>query len=339
MTAPFFCDGLVTLHLADAEHVLARLPSSSVDCIVTSPPYYGLRDYQVSGQIGAEPTPALYVDALIRVFAQARRVLADHGTVWLVLGDAYSRGNRAESNWPPGPQPTGGVGRTGSASQRGRHGCADLPGKNLMGLPWRVAFGLQDDGWILRNGIIWAKTNPMPESVTDRFSCTHEQVFLFTKSRRYFFDLDRVRVPHRMHPQRRPDGRATDAVPRLGQPRQTWSTAARDEPGVDGHPDGRNPGDVWLIPTRPFNRAHFAAFPVEIPHRAIAAGCRPGGTVLDPFSGSGTTGLAAAQLGHPYIGIDINPDYLQLSLDTRLQQPTLTAHGAADPRAGNYSME
>lgn len=326
----YYSDDLVTLHHGSAGEVLSGMAAGSVDCVVTSPPYYGLRDYGVPGQIGTEATPAGYVAALRVVFAEVMRVLADHGTLWLVLGDLYSSGKRAKSNlagWST-TNGRGGAHRV-RAAQQGRHGCSDLPAKNLMGMPWRVAFTLQDYGWILRNEIIWAKTNPMPESVTDRFSCSHEQIFLFVKSRRYVFDLDPVREPHRMPRQRRPAGRTVDPAPRLGQPRQAWSTAARDEPGVDGHRNGRNPGDVWQIPTRPFNHAHFATFPVEIPQRAIAAGCRAGGMVLDPFSGSGTTGLAAAELGHPYIGIDINADYLQLSLRTRLEQPTLTAHAAA----------
>lgn len=322
----FFADDLVTLLCGKADQVLADLPAGSVDCIVTSPPYYGLRDYQVEGQIGAEATPALYVEALQAVFAQAWRVMADHGTMWVVLGDSYSSGNRAESNlaaWSAS-NGRGGAHRVREA-QRGRHGCADRPSKNVLGMPWRVAFALQDDGWILRNEIIWAKPNPMPESVTDRLSCTHEQIFLFVKQRRYFFDLDPIRQPHRMRHQRRPSGRPDDATPRLGQPKQTYSTAARTEPGVDGHPAGRNPGDVWEIATVPFDAAHFAVFPPEIPRRAIAAGCRPGGVVLDMFSGSGTTGMAAAELGHRYIGIDLNPDYLELSLRTRLEQPSLLA--------------
>lgn len=324
MREPFFDDDLVRLYHGHAAEVLAGLASSSVGCIVTSPPYFGLRDYGAAEQIGAEPTPELYVTALARVFHEAQRVLKGSGTLWLVMGDSYSSGRRAASNlasWAS-VNGRGGAHRVREA-QRGRHGAADLPPKNLMGMPWRVAFALQDDGWILRNEIVWVKPNPMPESVKDRFSCTHESIFVFSKSRRYWFDLDALRIPHLMRPQRRPSGRPADVTPRLGQPRQSWSTSARDEVGVDGNPAGRNPGDVWTIPTKPFPAAHFAVFPPEIPRRAIRAGCRPGHTVLDMFSGSGTTGLAAAELGHRYVGIDINADYLELSLRTRLEQPSL----------------
>lgn len=324
MREPFFDDDLVRLYHGHAAEVLAGLASSSVGCIVTSPPYFGLRDYGAAEQIGAEPTPELYVTALARVFHEAQRVLKGSGTLWLVMGDSYSSGRRAASNlasWAS-VNGRGGAHRVREA-QRGRHGAADLPPKNLMGMPWRVAFALQDDGWILRNEIVWVKPNPMPESVKDRFSCTHESIFVFSKSRRYWFDLDALRIPHLMRPQRRPSGRPADVTPRLGQPRQSGSTSARDEVGVDGNPAGRNPGDVWTIPTTPFPAAHFAVFPPEIPRRAIRAGCRPGHTVLDMFSGSGTTGLAAAELGHRYVGIDINADYLELSLRTRLDQPSL----------------
>ncbi len=324
MREPFFDDDLVRLYHGHAAEVLAGLASSSVGCIVTSPPYFGLRDYGAAEQIGAEPTPELYVTALARVFHEAQRVLKGSGTLWLVMGDSYSSGRRAASNlasWAS-VNGRGGAHRVREA-QRGRHGAADLPPKNLMGMPWRVAFAIQDDGCILRNEILWVKPNPMPESVKDRFSCTHESIFVFSKSRRYWFDLDALRIPHLMRPQRRPSGRPADVTPRLGQPRQSGSTSARDEVGVDGNPAGRNPGDVWTIPTTPFPAAHFAVFPPEIPRRAIRAGCRPGHTVLDMFSGSGTTGLAAAELGHRYVGIDINADYLELSLRTRLEQPSL----------------
>ncbi len=283
----FFADGLVTLYCGSADQVLAGMPAGSVDCIVTSPPYYGLRDYQIEGQTGIEPTPAGYIEALAVVFAQARRVLADHGTLWLVLGDSYSTKKRGSDNgWESSrlSNPARVQKMQSAAMRQGRVVCFDRKAKNLLGMPWRVAFALQDQGWILRNEIVWAKSNPMPESVTDRLSCSHEKVFLFSKANRYHFNKSAV---------------------------------------------GRNPGDVWVIPTVPFAGAHFAVFPPELPRRAIAAGCRPGGVVLDMFSGSGTTGLAAAELGHRYVGVDLNPAYLELSLRTRLEQPSLTAQANA----------
>ncbi len=328
MTLPYYTDSHVTLHHGQALDVLSSLPSGSVDCVVTSPPYFGLRDYGVAGQIGAEASPAEFVAALVTVFAEARRVLADDGTLWLNLGDSYSTyaGNRGASTgiskgrdpWQDTPQ---GAGLSG-----------DRPAKNLLGIPWRAAFALQDDGWILRNDIIWAKPNGMPESVTDRLSTKHEHLFLFAKSRRYWFDLDAVREEYS------PDAAARRALYGMNPSSKRYAPNDRNDAeratsmGVGGateNPLGRNPCDVWTIPTQPFAEAHFAVFPLEIPRRAIAAGCKPGGVVLDPFSGSGTTGKAAAELGRRYVGIDLNREYLDLSLRTRLAQPSLTTEASA----------
>jgi site-specific DNA-methyltransferase (cytosine-N4-specific) len=194
----------------------------------------------------------------------------------------------------------------------------DVPDKNLLGIPWRVAFALQDDGWILRNAIIWSKPNAMPESVTDRLSGRYEHVFMFSKSRRYWFDLDPIREPH-----------AESSVNRAKTPwngdRQRGYVGAPQT--IDHtqmvHAGGRNPGDVWSIGTHSFPGAHFAVFPVALPQRCILAGCKPGGTVLDPFSGSGTTGLAAQRTGRKYVGIDLNPEYHDLALKHRLNQAAL----------------
>ena len=189
----------------------------------------------------------------------------------------------------------------------------DVPAKNLLGIPWRTAFALQDDGWILRNDIIWAKPNGMPESVTDRLSTKHEHLFMLSKSPRYWFDLDPIREPHVSEPGREGENfmRGQKAMRPVG-------------PNSGNYPEGgRNPGDVWTIATQPFSEAHFATFPPALPERCIQAGCKPGGVVLDPFSGSGTTGLAASRHGRRYIGIDLNRDYLDLSLRTRLAQGSL----------------
>ena len=283
---PYFTDEQATLYLGDALTALQSLPDASINCCVTSPPYFGLRDYGVDGQLGSEPSPSEYVAALIAVFSEVRRVLAKDGTLWLNLGDSYYSG-RGASTGKDEKSPA----RRFGVRALDRGGQEWGTPKSLLMIPARVAFALQDDGWILRNDIIWAKPNGMPESVTDRLSTKHEHLFLFSKSRRYYFNLDPIREPD----------------------------------VVAGSPAGRNPGDVWTIPTQPFTEAHFAVFPVEIPRRAIAAGCKPGGVVLDPFSGSGTTGLAAAELGRRYVGIDLNRDYLELSLRTRLSQPSLTA--------------
>jgi DNA modification methylase len=302
-----------TLHVGDARAVLAGMPGQSANCIVTSPPYWGKRDYGVAGQYGHEATPQGYVDTLRETFSEARRVLADDGTCWLNLGDSYS---------------ASGGGATGLHAYLGphisTHRVPELPAKNLMGLPWRVAFALQDDGWILRNAIIWHKPNAMPESVRDRLSCRHELVFLFAKQPSYWFDLDPIRIPHAESTRReigarctRPPGRPDSCTrPHKYGPGTPEITTARRYGGrrhTRGHPNGRNPGDVWSISTRPYKGPHFAAYPIDLPLRCIAAGCKPGGTVLDPFAGSGTTGLAAIQLDRRFTGIDLSLDFARLA--------------------------
>lgn len=307
MSTPYYQDEHVTLWHGDCLAVMRSLPDTSVDCVVTSPPYFGLRDYGVDGQLGAEASTAEYVENMRALFAEVRRVLADDGTLWLNLGDSYT-----------GNATPGGVSRTlDGASQRiasaGR--MAPKPGKpkNLLGIPWRVAFALQDDGWTLRNSIIWHKPNAMPESVTDRLSTRHENVFMLSKRARYWFDLDPIREPH-THP-------GDDRV--LPRADRGWVAPHADRARAGIHHAGRNPGDVWTIATQPYPGAHFAVMPSALAERCILAGCKPGGTVLDPFSGSGTTGMAAAKHGRRYVGIDLNADYLDLSLRTRLQQPGL----------------
>jgi site-specific DNA-methyltransferase (cytosine-N4-specific) len=300
-----------TMYAGDARSVLASMAGQSANCIVTSPPYWGKRDYGVAGQYGHEDTPAAYVETMRDVFRQARRVLADDGTCWLNLGDSYS---------------ASGGGATGMHAYLGEHitthRAAGVGAKNLLGLPWRVAFALQEDGWILRNAIVWHKPNAMPESVRDRLACRHELVFLLVKQPGYWFDLDPIRVPHatgtRRERRTRPPGHAGSPTrpPKYG-PGTPEVTGARrygtGRPRDRRHPNGRNPGDVWSIPTRPYKGPHFAAYPIDLPLRCVAAGCKPGGVVLDPFTGSGTTGLAALQLDRRFVGIDLSADFAQLA--------------------------
>jgi DNA modification methylase len=304
-----------SLYVGDARTVLATMAEGSANCIVTSPPYWGKRDYGAAGQYGHEDTPDDYVATLRDVFREARRVLAEDGTCWLNLGDSYS---------------ASGGGATGMHAYLGEHitthRAAGLGTKNLLGMPWRVAFALQADGWILRNAVVWHKPNAMPESVRDRLNCRHELLFLLVKSPAYWFDLDPIREPHKILKRREPDadhartrppgrpGRAT-RPPKYGPGTREVTTASRygGDRHTRGHPNGRNPGDVWSIVTRPYNGPHFAAYPIDLPLRCIAAGCKPGGTVLDPFTGSGTTGLAAIQLGRRFTGIDISPEFARLA--------------------------
>lgn len=321
---PFFSDEQVTLHHGAAVDVLRTMTDGSVDCCVTSPPYFGLRDYGVDGQQGLEASPAEYVAGMVEVFAEVRRVLADDGTLWLNIGDSYSTGTT-------GCPPSNTRNRTGHVARTG----ATIGPKNLLGIPWRLAFALQDDGWILRNDIIWTKPNGMPEAVTDRMSTKHEHIFLFSKRRFYWFDLDPIRVEYdgeRSLSRRSRTGHTNKENSAQGawgihtdRGRSANGSIASAE-GMVGNTNaptsqiGRNPGDVWTIPTQPFPGAHFAVMPTALAERCIQAGCKPGGTVLDPYSGSGTTGLAAARHGRRYLGIDLNAEYLQLSLDTRLAQ-------------------
>lgn len=326
---PYFADESVTLWHGDSLAVLRDMPDESVDCCVTSPPYFGLRDYGVEGQYGLEPSAAEYVETMRALFAEVRRVLTDDGTLWLNIGDSYSTHMGKPAQWRAGEYLTTGKGKVAPA--RNRNGTAgDVPAKNLLGIPWRVAFALQDDGWILRNEIIWSKPNAMPESVTDRLSSRHEHLFMLSKSRTYWFDLDPIREEQAESSLERSKYRRTghskdvygDGLTKLRNPATDEASSARALEGV-----GRNPGDVWSIPTQPFSAAHFAVYPIAIPERAILAGCKPGGVVLDPFSGSGTTGLAATKHGRKYVGIDLSSDYLDLSLRTRFAQPGLDLTG------------
>lgn len=308
-------DDSITLHRGDALDVLRTLPAESVNCVVTSPPYYGLRDYGEPGQYGLEATPAEYVETMRQVFAEARRVLAVDGTLWLNLGDTYAgKGNAGAS-----------VGMTRRADRaelipERRNTTAEAPYKSLLMIPERVAWAMVEDGWTLRNRVVWHKTDAMPESVTDRLSSRHEALFLFARSPRYWFDLDPIReepVPHKRYTwaQRRERG----APSRHG----LSPAAAAGDSNFAANDKGRNPGDVWSHTTAGFPGAHFAVMPDAVATRCVQAGCRPGGVVLDPFSGSGTTGKAALATGRRFVGIDLSAKYLDLALKTRLAQTAL----------------
>jgi DNA modification methylase len=441
LRAPYYTDDQVTLHHGDALDVARRLKARSVDCIVTSPPYFGLRDYGIDGQYGLEESPAEYVATMRALFSELRRVLADDGTLWLNIGDSYA--SKMKGQGGGGGKSTLGDSADGSVqmTERGRElavtrqqfsprqfNC-DVAAKNLLGIPWRVAFALQDDGWILRNDIVWNKgARGLPESVKDRLTARHEYVFLFAKSRRYWFDLDPIREDYA------PGDRYNYT---FGSEQPTY--LAQVKPGAGGrdggqiaqNPKGRHPGDVWEIATQPFPEAHFAVMPERLARKCILGGCTPrrcqecghvpepvkerggldmsrpqarraleiaeangltdkhfvairsagatdagkaaitqsgtgkntaevaalaahaksvlkgyyreflldrevttgwsdcghnayrAGVVLDPFSGSGTTGLAAQRTGRHYIGVDLNSEYLDLSLNTRLRQSAI----------------
>ena len=346
----------------DCLTILRSMPDESVNCCVTSPPYWGLRDYGHEGQIGLERTPEEYVQRIVEVFREVRRVLKPDGTLWLNLGDSYTSGGRKERD--PGQS------KIHPAFEGERFADGLRPGtpsglkpKDLVGIPWRVAFALQSDGWYLRSDIIWHKPNPMPESVTDRPTKAHEYLFLLAKNERYYYDADAIKEPSVTCDPRRPytsqgawdlDGRPEDQK-HGGEPR-SWNgssfTGKRDihlHPNVGKKPrtagnkshkyvteyesseteehrtkaglmkvadvpwESRNRRSVWTVATQPYSEAHFAVYPPSLIEPCILAGCPEGGTVLDTFAGSGTTGMVALRHGRNFIGAELNPEYVDMA--------------------------
>lgn len=295
----------------DALEMLRTLPDNSVHCCVTSPPYYALRDYGVDGQIGREDTPAQYVARLTDVFSEVRRVLRPSGTLWLNIADTYAgKGNQGDSVDPKYPN-----GRTGQtvAINRRVEGCK---AKDMIGIPWMLAFALRDSGWYLRSDIIWMKANPMPESCKGRPSRCYEHVFLLTKSRSYYYDAAAIAepvaesTPMRM---RRKFGKNKYSAGIPGQAHQHLNDYRPNGYAEEDIPLLRNKRDVWQINSVPYKGAHFAAYPPKLVETCLLAGCPQDGIVLDPFLGSGTTAAVAKQMGRHYIGIELNPDYCALA--------------------------
>jgi DNA modification methylase len=316
--------GNATLYLGDCLEVLRTLPDASVHTCVTSPPYFGLRDYGHDGQIGLEPTPDEYIAKLVSVFREVRRVLKDDGTLWLNLGDSYGAvGGNTYAGFNERWSGTGGAGSKQDATLSGvtdRKINTGLKPKNLLGIPWRVAFALQADGWYLRQDIIWHKPNPMPESVRDRCTKAHEYIFLLSKSPRYYFDANEIREPYANGGEW--IGRDANAARvKSGGNSDRADKGAR---ATTGHPAGRNRRSVWTVATKPFKGAHFATFPPALIEPCILAGCPEGGTVLDPFGGAGTTGLVATQAGRDAVLCEINPEYVEMAR-TRIDAASLDA--------------
>lgn len=274
----------------DIREIAKQLETGSVNCIVTSPPYWNLRDYGVVGQIGLEETPMAYVEAMVSIFRELRRVLRDDGTLWLNLGDTYSNEGK-NGGHSYGKNYTSAAG--GYQTVRNNRPKTGMPAKNLYGIPWRVALALQADGWYLRSDIIWSKPNPMPESVTDRPTKAHEYIFLLAKSERYYYDADVIKE---------------NAKNNNGELAHTncFGKAWDKEPY-------RNRRSVWDVTTKPYKEAHFAVFPPDLVEPCILAGCPPGGVVLDPFLGSGTTAQVAVETGRNWLGVELNPKYIKLA--------------------------
>lgn len=305
---------------ADVRTALPQLPDESVNCIVTSPPYWGLRDYGVDGQIGLEHTPEEYIEQLLGVFRAARRVLRDDGTLWLNLGDSYAGSGKGRN--ADGTHREGGKQGTNTGTIVGRLSKATVPSckaKDLIGIPWRMAFALRDDGWYLRSDIIWNKPNPMPESVTDRPTKAHEYIFLFSKSQSYFYDYEAIRES--IASSTANDKRLCREDYKTGRPERGFPGQASHGGGLivpKGDTSLRNKRSVWTVPSQPFKGAHFATFPPDLIEPCIKAGCPAGGTVLDPFGGAGTTGLVADRLNRNAVLIELNPIYAAMA-ERRIQ--------------------
>ena len=298
---------------------MRRLEGQSVNCVVTSPPYFNLRDYGHDGQIGLEASPEAFVAKLVEVFREVRRVLRDDGTLWLNLGDSYSGAGPSGASYQSkttmereGKSSDGAFRISKSLAQRGLTYAEKKPiptpglkAKDLIGIPWRVALALQADGWYLRQDIIWHKPNPMPESVRDRCTKAHEYIFLLSKSERYYFDADAIKEPA-LQPKGRPMLTKQHKQNALGQ-NQTGTL------GTNQGAETRNRRSVWTVSTKPYAGAHFATFPPDLICPCILAGCPKDGTVLDPFGGSGTTALVALEEGRKAVLCELNTDYIALA--------------------------
>jgi DNA modification methylase len=333
----------VKILLGDCRDVLPTLAAGSVQCCVTSPPYYGLRDYGVGGQIGLEPSPDEYVAQMVAVFREVRRVLREDGTLWLNVGDSYAATGGSGAQGTSGQRAS----RTHTARNTSSKGHGGAKPKDLLGIPWMLAFALRADGWYLRSDIIWHKPNPMPESVRDRPTSAHEHVFLMSKSQRYFYNADAIRQPLADAPYSRLaqdiDGQAGSdranggaktngtmkAVKFGGNKKQgDHGSAARRAPSRDWEPatETANARSVWTIATQPYSGAHFATMAPDLAERCIKAGTKPGDMVLDPFGGAGTTGMVADRLGRDATLIEINPAYREIARDrVRADAPLLAS--------------
>lgn len=300
-----------TIEFGDCRDTMRRWAAEGVKAqmCVTSPPYFGLRDYGHEGQIGLEQTPEQYITAMVEVFRCVRDVLADDGTLWLNIGDSYARTAGDDSKKDPRSINTGyaSVVAGGAAKKGNNRPPEGLKAKDLIGIPWMLAFALRADGWYLRQDIIWHKPNPMPESVRDRCTKAHEYLFLLSKSDRYYFDSEAMKEP------------ATHAGKRVSLGEKSFAKGQAAGAGVapSGNglaefydvPETRNRRSVWTVSTRPYKGAHFATFPPALIEPCILAGSRPNDVVLDPFMGSGTTAQVALQHGRQYIGCELNPAY------------------------------
>lgn len=294
-----------TIEFGDCRDIMRRWAMAGVkaQACVTSPPYFGLRDYGVDGQIGLEDTPQKYVEAMVSVFRCVRDVLADDGTLWLNIGDSYCGYKGDKYGDAKGNLTARTPSANGSRIDTATPQTSGVKNKDLIGIPWMLAFALRADGWYLRQDIIWHKPNPMPESVRDRCTKAHEYIFLLSKSERYFYDAKAVKEPSVTNDKRRPYGSpGANALDKRG-------SQGRGEDRTDADGSTRNRRSVWTVATKPYKGAHFATFPPALIEPCIRAGSRPGDIVLDPFMGSGTTAMVAIQHSRKYAGCELNPKY------------------------------
>jgi len=307
--------------------VLRSMPDESVNCCITSPPYWGLRDYGVTGQLGLEKTPEEYVAKLVEIFREVRRVLRDDGTLWLNLGDSYFGSGKGGN--PEGSKWSGFMGnkkREAAAMPKQIEVWADdksvdvykntYKPKDLVGIPWRVAFALQADGWYLRQDIIWHKPNPMPESVTDRCTKAHEYIFLLSKNAKYYYDADSIRQPHQQNSLERYEYGHNAPADSTGMVSAASKTGAFQSERMGDHvnPLGVNRRSVWTVTTKPFKEAHFATFPEDLIEPCVLAGCPEDGIIIDPFMGAGTTAVVAKKNHRQFIGVELNPAYIEMAV-------------------------
>jgi DNA modification methylase len=309
-----------TILTGDCIEKMASLPDGCVNCCITSPPYYGLRDYGVDGQIGLEESPEAYVSKMVEVFRSVKRLLGDDGTLWLNLGDSYWGGGwrGADLNENSGDVQKGHKGTHCGATMpemKGKNGI--YKPKDLVGIPWMVAFALRADGWYLRQDIIWHKPNPMPESVTDRCTKAHEYIFLMSKSQRYYYDADAIKddaVDEESYNGRRFRGPKSIYLNNAIPAKMNHQSFDKKNNELQGKTYEKvNKRSVWTVTTRPFGEAHFATFPERLIVDMIKAGCPEGGVVLDPFMGAGTTALVARKLNRNYVGVELNSSYVEIA--------------------------
>lgn len=326
------------IHNCDCMAGLRELPDNSVDCCVTSPPYYALRDYGCDGQIGLEQTPEEYIAKLVIVFREVRRVLKPEGTCWVNMGDSYAGSMKGGAGWPENAMNYKQGTNRGSLGKGTlvKQSLTGIKNKDLIGIPWMLAFALRTDGWYLRQDIIWAKPNPMPESVRDRCTKAHEYIFLLSKSKRYYFDNEAIKQPAKESTLRRVEQdvenqEGSDRVPCKTNGRMKAVIGGRKRENINDSLDANDPmhrnntfreyeytgfankRSVWEVPTIGMKEAHFATYPEKLIVDCIKAGCPEKGIVLDPFMGSGTTAIVAGKLGRQYIGYELNSEYLAIA--------------------------